>query len=290
MKFVKVGQEIEIPKATLPPIALAESNVFEILTLLLGKIKKEKSNSYQLFVENVTDKLLSNTKNIGFKREDGKLTQTLEKYKHLLENYNLVRLHLNYLIDGLGLTEEVFWENQKTSFPIESFIPSILIQFYYHLISLIELLGRDPALKFYQEFVDKYNETVNARNQANIHKSLDEMREEHLEWMKTNPYGRIRVFGEVKDGQLIRICNNCEKYFSLRNHEMANDKEIFYTLLCFMHIPLARVWNPNFVLTIEKSLARGDPYCAYIYNDMRKRKDAQPPTKEYLDEVWGKNM
>jgi len=287
MKFEKVGKEVEVPKVTVPPLALAESDVFNILDLLLGKIKKEKPEIFQLFIDEVTKKLKSKTQNKEFEGKE-KLAEKLKEFDHLPENHDFVKLHLNFMIEGLGITEEELWENQKTSFPIESFIPALIEQTHLQMITLIEILGRETAIKFHREFVNKYNETINARHQANIHENLEEMRKGHMEWIKTNPYGRIRIFGEVKDGQLIRLCSNCEKYYSLRNHEMVRDRETIYSLLCYMHIPLARVWNPNFVLTIEKSLARGDPYCAYIYNDMRKREDANPPSEEYLDELWKK--
>ena len=189
MKFEKVGREVEVPKATVPPLNIVEGNIFNILTLLLGKIKNEKPEIYTSFTDKITKKLLNETKFIGFDKGNEKLVEMLVQYEHLSDNIELVKLHMTNMIEGFGITEKALWENQKTSFPIADFIPPIINQFYIHIKSLIELLGKEKVIEFYMEFVDRSNEIVNARNQANIHENLEDMRKDHIDWMKTNPYG-----------------------------------------------------------------------------------------------------
>ncbi|NHK32606.1 MAG: hypothetical protein FK730_14730 [Asgard group archaeon] len=288
MKFEEFGNKIENVLLTAAPVALAESNIFNVLKLLLQKINDEKPDIYQSFIDIIAKKLMKKTMNKYFQKESKRLSDEISKYEGLSENYDFVKLHLNYMIEILGINEEQFWKNEKTAFPSENFMKSLFVLFYLHHETLNELLGRKEGIKFYRESVDKYNYVINAILQKERDKDLESMREADKEWLPRNPYGRIRLYSEVKDGRLIRICKNCEKFSALKNIEIASDKELLYNILCYMHIPLAKVWNPNFVLTIEKSIARGDPYCAYIYNDMREREDTQPPAGKYLDEIWAK--
>lgn len=288
MKFEEFGNKIENVSITASPIALAESDIFNMLKLLLQKIKDEKPEIFQSFIDTVTIKLLKKTKNKYFQKESKRLSDEISKYEGLSENYDLVRLHLNYMIEALGINEDQFWKNEKTAFPNENFMTALCVLFYIHHISLNELLGRKEGITFYRESVDNYNYTINAIHQKNRHKSLESMREADKEWLPRNPYGRIRLYSEVKDGRLIRICKNCEKITGLQNTELVSDKEIFYNVLCYMHIPLVKVWNENFVLKLEKSLVLGDPFCSYVYFDKRITKEIIQPSSEYLDEIWSK--
>lgn len=288
MKLVEYGNKLENVTISTPPVTLAENNIFNVLMLLLKKIEDEKPEIYKEFIESVTKKIQKKTENRSFRKKPKILDEKILQYDSLSKHIDFVRLHLNYMIEILGITEEQFWRNEKIPFSSENFMTSLYVLFYYQLVSLTELLGRGEGIEFFKESVDTYNEIINARYQKDIHENLETMREESTEWMKTNPYGRIRLFSEVKDGRLVCLCRNCEKFTGLQNTELVSDKELFYYVLCYMHIPLAKVWNPDFVLTLEKSLALGDLYCAYVYFDTQVAKEIEQPSGEYLDEIWSK--
>ena len=288
MKFEEFGNIIENVSITASPLALAESDIFNVLKLLMQKIKDEKPEILQTFIDTVTIKLLKKTKNKYFQKESKRLSDEISKYEGLSENHDFVKLHLNYMIEILGINEDQFWKNEKTAFPSDNFMKSLFVLFYIHHVSLNELLGRKEGIKFYRESVDKYNYVINAILQKDRDKDLNSMREADKEWLPRNTYGRIRLYSEVIDGRLIKICKNCEKFSALKNTEIASDKELFYNILCYMHIPLAKVWNENFDLSIMKSLALGDPYCAYIYTDKSEVEKIEPVTNEFLDEIWEK--
>jgi hypothetical protein len=288
VKFEEFGNKIENVSIEASPLALAESDIFNMLKILLHKIKDEKPEIFQSFIDAVSIKLLKKTKNKYFQKESKRLSDEISKFEGLSENFDLVKLHLNYMIETLDINEKQFWKNERTTFPSENFMTSLCILFYIHQISLIELLGRIEGIKFYRESVDNYNYVINAINQKDRHKDLESMRESDKEWLPRNPYGRIRLYSEVKDGRLIRICKNCEKFSALKNTEIASDKELFYNVICYMHIPLVRVWNENFELKLEKSLALGDSYCSYVYFDKRIANEIVPPSSDFLDEIWSK--
>jgi hypothetical protein len=288
LKFEEFGNKLEKITITASPLTLAESDIFNMLKLLLNKINDEIPEKLDAFVKINTSKLLSKIKNEESIRNSKKLQDEISKYEGLSENCGLVKLHLIYMTETLGITEEQFWKNEQTAFPNENFMTSLYVLFYLHQVVLSELLGRKEGTKFYREHVDNFNFVFNAIYQKDRHKDLESMREGDKEWLPRNPYGRIRLFSEVENGRLIRICKNCEKFTALQNTELVSDRELLYNVLCYMHIPLVKVWNENFVLKLEKSLALGDPYCAYIYFDSRVAKEIKQPSDEFLDGIWSK--
>jgi hypothetical protein len=262
LKFEEFGNKLEKITITASPLTLAESNIFNMLMLLLKKVKDEIPDKLDVFININNNKLLSKVKSESTIKDSKKLKDEISKYDRLSDNYDLVKLHLIYMIETLGITEEQFWKNEQTAFLNENFMTALYVLFYLHQVVLIELLGRKKGTKFYREHVDNFNFVINARNQKDRHKDLESMRESDKEWLPRNPYGRFRLYNEAKGGRLIRICKNCEKFTGLQNTELINDKESFYNVLCYMHIPLVKVWNDNFIL--------------------------KQPSDEFLDEIWSR--
>ena len=196
-----------------------------------------------------------------------------------------MRKHLNFFIQTLNIDEDTLWDDQKIDFQVKCFMESVFTLFYNHADSLVKILGKEEGMKFFRRHIDNFNNTINARNQKDIYENLNDLREKQTKWLSNNPYGRVRVFSEVKDGRLIRICMNCEKFDALENSRF-KDKEIFYSVMCYMHIPLVKVWNKNLVLTLDSRVINGNSYCAYVYHDQRIVKDIIHPSKEFLDEIW----
>jgi len=287
MKFEEFGNKVKEVRIATKPQDLAESNIYFVLSNLLGIIKKEHSEIFDQFIEKTFQKLRSLLEERNFKDQKNQLSKILKQYKHLEDQLEFVKEHLNYFIGILGITEDQFWENEKLDYAVDNFMLSLYALFYVQLESLIELLTQDKAIKFYRKTVNSYNQIYNAIHQKGWYSNLTEMREKETKWLENNPYGRFRIYSEVKNGQLIRLCRNCEKFDSLKNSFLV-DKEILYEILCYMHIPLARVWNDHINLSIIKSKALGDKYCAYIYTDEREVEKIVLPTNEFLDEIWEK--
>ena len=285
MKFELVGKEKENVIIPMSPLDLAKSDIFDMLELLLEKIKLEKPKILQSFLGLVDNSLENQIKHEEIKTENQRLRQEISSYEHIKEQYDFVKKHLNFFIQTLSIDENQLWAEQKVSFQIKSFMESVFTLFYTHADSLVEILGKEEGIKFYRKHVDNYNNIINARNQKDSYRDLEDLREKQTKWLQNNPYGRVRVFSEVKDGRLIRICMNCEKFDALRNSKF-KDKEIFYSIMCYMHIPLAKVWNKNLVLTLDSRVINGNSYCTYVYHDQNVVKDIIHPSKDFLDEIW----
>lgn len=287
MKFEEFGNKVEKVTFTTKPQDLAKSDIYYVLSNLLGKIKEEKEEILDEFLAKVTSKLNSLIKGDTFKDQKNLLPEILKQQKNLEDKIEFVKTHLSFFITTIGISEKQFWNNEEIIFHAKNFMNSLYGQFYTQLSSLIEILPKEEAIVFYRKTVDRYNEIYNAVFQKGWYIDLEDMRAQQAKWLANNPYGRFRIYSEVKDGQLIRICKNCEKFNALKNSFLI-DNEILYEVLCYMHIPLVKVWNENFELKIMKSLALGDSYCAYIYKDKGITKDNQLPKEGFLNEIFSK--
>ena len=285
MKFEIFGKEKENVTITITPSVLAKSDIFDMLELLLDKIKLEKPVILQTFLSLVNKSLENQIRNECIKNENQRLKQEITSYEHLEEHFDLVRKHLNFFIQTLNIDEIQLWKDQKINFHVKCFMESVFTLFYIHVDALAKILGKEEGIKFYRKHIDNFNNIINARNQKDIYENLEDLREKQTKWLHNNPYGRVRIFSEVKDGRLIEICMNCEKFDTFENSKF-NDKDIVYSIMCYMHIPLAKVWNKNLVLTLDSRVINGNSYCAYVYHDQSVVKDIIHPSKDFLDEIW----
>ncbi len=64
------------------------------------------------------------------------------------------------------------------------------------------------------------------------------------------------------------------------------DRDIFSLTLCYCHFQLAKMWNDNFVLTQEQTIAKGNNYCEYVYHDTTIVEKIEHPSKEFFDDIW----
>ena len=286
MNFEKLGNDVDNPKVTVGTLDFAKSDVFYTLSILLRKLKKEQHEIYQSFKEKVSNSLLKEIKKDHFVEHQEKIERLLDQFESITEESKFVSLHLSFLIEKLRITPTELWENKKIAFPTSEFMPSSFGLFFLQVSALIDLLGRDLALKFFREWIDTFNEEVNSINQKDIFTDLEHFRKDQGKWLPNNPYGRIQILSDGKNGQFIKICQTCEKYNSMVQTKYGQDKEILYTIMCYMHKPLAKVWNEHFRLEIENSLALGDKFCAYIYYDLRKETGQNLLSKEHIAEIW----
>ena len=121
-------------------------------------------------------------------------------------------------------------------------------------------------------------------NQVNIFTDLEDMRQSFIRWTENSPYGRVRLISTVENGKWIKICKNCEKVQNLDSLDKL-DGDLMYAISCYCHEPLAKMWNENFVLTLEQSIAKGDSFCSYVYHDKTIVDKIKHPPREFFEKT-----
>lgn len=286
MKFEQYGKEIKNLKIQYNPFEFAESNLFKKIDNIFGYIRKNRSDIYSEFI----NKLSSNKKNLPkkefFNNKSIEIIDRINQSEFLSENQELVLRFLNAFIETQGITDEDYRQKKEIEIPARNFVHSANDLSYLILSTLVDIIGKDEAVKLYKETVDNYVHVFDT-NQIDIFTDLDDMRQKFIRWTENSPYGRVRLLSTVEKGQWIKICKNCEKVQNLDNLEKL-DGDLMYAISCYCHEPLAKMWNKNFVLTLEQSIAKGDSFCSYMYHDKTIVDKIEHPPREFFEKTLEK--
>ena len=258
-------------------------NLLKDLQNTIYYINKTKLEILKEFIQKLTMKLKDKTDIKSSINNEQKFLEFINPYENLIEHLDLTKVAFNFFLERLEIPEIKIWEGA-----IENFTPKQMhqsaIEFYFcQLNTLLDILGRDEAIDYYKKIILNFIHTYD-RNQLNVYKSLEDMRDSNIRFLEKGSYGRIRLISDVKNGRLIEICKNCEKVEFL-DEFLRKDGELLYTICCAVHIPLAEMWNENFVLTLNHTIAKGDPYCTYVYHDTRFVDEIKQLPKDFINEV-----
>lgn len=283
MKFEEYGKEVENLEIKTNPYEFVESNLFKKLDNIYGYIKKKRPDIYDELIRNIILKLKEIPKKNYFTSKSEKIVERITQCEKLLENQDLVLKHLNIFVDTLGFTDKEYWQKKEFKIPARNFVHAANNLSYLYLSTLVDIIGKEEAIKLYKETVDNYVKVFDT-NQVNIFTDLEDMRQKFIRWTENSPYGRVRLISTVENGQWMKICKNCEKVQNLDKLEEL-DGDLMYAISCYCHEPLAKMWNENFVLTLNETIAKGDPFCSYVYHDKTIVDKVEHPPREFFEKI-----
>jgi len=286
MKFEQYGKEVKNLEIKYNPYEFAESNLFKKLDNIFGYIKKNRTEIYSEFIERVSSSEKNLPERKFFTDESTKVVDRIKKSEILSENKELILRFLNAFIETQGITDKEYIQNEEIRIPARNFMHSANDLSYLILSTLVDIIEKDEAVKLYKETVDNYVHVYDT-NQVDIFTDLEDMRQKFIRWTENSPYGRVRLLSTVEKGQWIKICKNCEKVQNLDNLEKL-DGDLMYAISCYCHEPLAKMWNENFVLTLEQSIAKGDSFCSYVYHDKTIVDKIEHPPREFFEKTLEK--
>ncbi len=198
----------------------------------------------------------------------------------LREFPELAGFYLNYHIRLLHLTGDKRWDSEKVGVTHRIFLRSALIPQYTNLQVLTETFPRDEAVRIFKHHIDDYIREGLA-DQEDRYQTLEEFYENVIQ---ATPESSVweRVVGEVEDGKLVIRKECC--YWDEALDDLV-DRELKYLVCCYGDFENIRSSNKCFKMTMELTIARGDPYCDVIVHDTRITKDYAHPPKEFFDSI-----
>jgi len=286
MEFEEYGKEVDDLEIKFNPYEFAESNLFKKISNIFGYIKKNRSDIYSEFIKRLSYSKENLPKKEFFNNKTTEIVERINQSEFLTENQDLVLRYLNAFIETQGITDKEYWQKEEIEIPARNFVHSANNLSYLILSALVDTIGKDEAIKLYKETVDNYVHLFDT-NQVNIFTDLEDMRQKFIRWTENSPYGRVRLLSTVEKGQWMKICKNCEKVQNLDNLDKL-DGDLMYAISCYCHEPLAKMWNENFVLTLEQSIAKGDTFCSYVYHDRSIVDRIEHPPREFFEKILEK--
>ncbi|MHA2423541.1 MAG: L-2-amino-thiazoline-4-carboxylic acid hydrolase [Candidatus Thorarchaeota archaeon] len=283
MEFLKVGKcrpdALEQPREISPVEEITRAPLRR-LDYLLELIKESNPEEVTNFVASLGEKYkkMTKTDNLG----DGfeKINKKLSELDHLKEYPDLARLLVNYLLQVLQLPEGTDWVEDKVEVPCKNNLRLHLHPRYYNVQTLTETIDRSEALTLYKRYVTQYLKKVRDPERETYSRLEDlfekrkQPRENHSDWEM--------VFGMIGEGKYAYRNDNCLWVDALAD---LDDSELKYMVCCYGDYEGAKVYHDDVILTMEHTIAQGNPYCSRVVHDTRVDYNLRHPPKEFWDNI-----
>jgi hypothetical protein len=285
MKFYRVGEFkdnvlekiVEInPNEMLPRFLL------DRLDYLIGFISEKSPENADRFVKNLERKYLELLKSSTPSKYDLDLKELIADKENLSNHQSLAEAALNYYILTLNLPSECMLD-RTIKVVNRNYHQAFLHPRYYNLLTLIETVGREEAIRLWKRFFTQYI-IDNRKPRDTPFVDLETMLAERMAAVdEDNPSDWVVVRGMIADGKYAFRNDNCLWVDSL---EDLPDSEIKYYVCCYGDYEGAKNQHESIIMTMEHTIAQGDPYCSRVLHDTRVDYDLRHPQKEFWDDMW----
>lgn len=255
-------------------------NMFHRMNFLLEFISKENFCDVENFVSEFIS-LVNDVMTTPYPIEDEHLLD-LDKFSTLMNYPNLVNKTFQFHLYNMQFPIDKDWKSDVVYIEHGNVLRASFVHRYYEVLALINSSNREKAIKFTKKFIHSYSPTRNPElaKETKIEKLVD-LYNRNMDIINDESDWEI-LFG-MKDGKYFYRNNNCVWVDSLKDY---SDKEIKYLICCYGDYPGAQFfYGEPFILTMEHTIAQGDPYCTRVVHDTRENWDL----KHFPDEFW-KNL
>lgn len=281
MQFRRSGipdpNALEIPRE-IQPISFAKRSPLKRLNSLLTHIWNLYPKAYSEYTRNLQHQYdsLVNRDIIAEKSID--ISKITVEFDHLRENPNLASSSLNYFLQVLQPPEDTDLVCDAIEVTQRNQLRSVLCPKYQNILVLAETIGREDAIEVYKTYHDNFARGGQS-SQANQCETLEDFAARwNPESAKANP-GLIRVISNVVDGKLYLRKDNCLWNDAIQDLE---DSELKYYICCYGDFNAPRQANSNFVLTMERTIIEGYPFCDSVFHDLRINNNLAHPSEEFF--------
>ncbi len=286
MKVFKTGEimpdALEMQKE-MQPYEDFTREAFNRLNFIIGFVEEKKPEIKDKFIENLIAQYKKLVKEDNVKKKKIDLKEILPNFEQLQKQPELAQLSLNFYLQNLQLANDVDWKKDKAKVINKNLLHSFLLPRYYNLLSMIETLGREEGIKLYKRYITHYL-IERRKTRQNNYESIEELFESRH---KPRPPSEWSIlYGLINEGKYFYRNNNCTWADALQDFP---DTELKYLICCYGDYEGAKQHNENFILTMEHTIAEGDPYCSRVLHDTRVDWNLKHPPKEFWDKLKANN-
>lgn len=285
MKFVRTGKYRQDTMERLVEINSLDElqKRFKRMDYYLGFIQKLIPEVFTQYVNNLIAKYQNLLDDERTKAKPPDLDDIVSQNPHMKEHPELARLVLNYILQILQLPAQ----NRlgKIKAVNRAYFQSWSHHNYNNLVVLTETIGREEAIALYKRFVTRHS----MENRDPKRETIDDL--EHLFTKRTEPKEVPSdweiVHTMIGDGKYAFRNNNC--VFLTAIGDDLHDTELKYYVCCYGDYENFKVHHDSVILTMEHTIAQGDPYCSRVLHDTRVDWDLRHPPKSFWDSMEPEN-
>jgi hypothetical protein len=257
------------------PLGFAKQSPWKRLDTLLGLIRKEKPSVISEFVDNLQQKYDSLVSTRIEHSID--IPAQLEEFEHLSNYPELAASNLNYFFSILQHPENIDYKTATIEVTLRTQLRSVLCPKYQNLLTLTQTIDRGEAIELYKQYHDELMRSGRASDEDR-YQDLDEFAGRwNQEGAMKSPY--IRIHSEVMNGKLYLRKDNCLWNDAIND---LGDSELKYYICCYQDFESARLANRHFILTMERTIIKGHPFCDSVFHDTRIEDDLTHPPNEFF--------
>ncbi|TFH01585.1 MAG: hypothetical protein E4H14_18450 [Candidatus Thorarchaeota archaeon] len=285
MKFYRTGEfkeNVLDGTVDINPKEQAPQFVLNRLNFLIGFIRERSPDNVDAFTKNLEKQYQKLTRTDYIKERSIGLSDLVAGFENLADYASLVNAAMNYYFQVLDFSDESAWD-ENIVVVNRNYHQAFLHPRYYNLLTLIETVGREKAIclwkRFFTEFV-----IYDRIPRETPFVDLETMFVERMAAIdEDNPSDWVMIRGMIAEGKYVYRNDNC---FWVESLEDLPDSEIKYYVCCYGDYEGARDYDERIVLTMEHTIAQGDPYCSRVMHDTRIDFDLRHPPKEFWDNMW----
>ncbi|MHA2249479.1 MAG: L-2-amino-thiazoline-4-carboxylic acid hydrolase [Candidatus Kariarchaeaceae archaeon] len=283
VKSVRLGEfkenALEI-KTDINPQEIIEKGITRRLNFLLGLLKVKFSDILPRFIKELqsTYESLVTTKIVD---EEEIQKFYLKERSHLVDYPRMACLAVNFYFQQLQLPEGIDWKDKKVSVTERNNNRSFLLPSYYLILALTKVMERDTAIKLFKQYISLYTTEYGQQRKGGF-VNLETLYEE-VSKPEDPPSSWVVVRGMLSNGKYFYRNDNCLWVEALDD---IDDRELLYMICCYGDYQSAKTYyDKNIILTMEHTIAEGDPYCSRVLHDTRVDWDLRHPKKEFWDNL-----
>ncbi len=248
-------------------------------------IVKERLSSFEMFLKQIRGDIPNSIDDII----DNILLQygETEDYEFPLETeYELLKEYPELLDKSkstiLSLLNYSKYQNnpidEKIEVNVSDVIRSDMFFRHYQINSLLTIMSREKAIKFYKDFLDHLIQQ--RRDPKDYIDNIDESLKGSKNFFKTWQ-AHDAIVGKLDENSMIAKITRCRWAEIMKEF----DSELNYTVACYGDFEATKDDNPNFTLIRTQTLMQGAEYCNFCYSDTRFKKEVKPPSIEFWDSL-----
>lgn len=198
----------------------------------------------------------------------------------LQEYPELVRHFFSFHLQELGLADVRDWLEDRIPVSQVNAYRSTLLPACHNLLVLTETIGREEAFKIYKRFVTDYV-MDRQKDREDAFENIEALYRRSSE-PTSDPMGWVCMHGLLSDGRYAYKNMNCIWVEALSDFD---DADIKYHICCYGDYQGAKSWNRHFILTMEHTIAQGDPYCSRVVHDPRVDWSLKHPPESFWEQM-----
>ncbi len=284
MKFVKTGKhkpDVLDRLVEIKPLEEAQDRLRRA-NYLLAFVRERTPEVYQKYVDNLLAKYRSLLEDERKNASLSGLDELLSDYPNMSEHLEFARAFLNYFLQVLRIPTDT--DMEKFEVVNKNYFQSWSYLSYHNLLVLTETIGRAEAITLYKKFITHFNLENRDPNRKTID-NLEALFAKAIEPQEV-PSDWVVIRGMIANGKYAFRNENC---ILIESSKDLPDSELKYYTCCYGDYEKFKDYHDSIILTMEHTLAQGDPYCSRVLHDTRVDWDLQHPPKSFWDSMKPEN-